>query len=500
MQTVIRTIGLLSLTGGITFLLFCFLRLALKQKVSARWQSQALLLLTLFWIVPAGSFYPRNSTASDSTALQDIVAHHGVGQAAFVTEKAMPMVDVSWLAYGYCVVAVLCLLCFWLQYRRQYHDLLQNSWEITGAAEQALFRGLLHQQQITSTVQLRCSSAISAPILVGLRRYYILLPNRTLQTGQIKLILSHELAHIKYYDNWRKVYLELLRCVYWFCPFIYWLKDVMDDLCELASDEQVVRSLSGMQRKQYGMLLLDMMQQERTAQLGYSGLNQVGRRLRKRLLHIMNYQIHTRLISGLYLFLLCMICLVGCGVSGVIEKQLPGEITDTVKLEITKDGELIEQWPIESFSWEQRTDKERIALLINGKTYEISGLDAKYYVFPQELQHYWEALAQLPEQTLPENLSCYLNTLLLQTRLEAMEWEEPAKPILAFSYEKKPNADRTSLYINGEAYSYEVLDDGNLVISGAVLKQYGETLWRMPAEQMPEDLYMWLRNHGMVSG
>jgi len=289
MQVLLRTIGLLSLAGGITFLLFCFLRRSLEKSISARWQGWGLLFLTLFWIIPVWKIGSQDHIIVYGA---DIISRAMVKaesqQVTATLEPTMFTVDLSWLAYGYCFVALFCLLRFLLQYRRQHQYLLQNSWELAGEMEQHILQELLHQQQIKKSVRLRCNPLIKAPILVGLWKYQIILPDYSLQTEQLKLIFAHELAHVKFYDNWWKIYLELLKCVYWFHPCIYWLKNMADKLCELACDEQVVRGFDGAQRKQYGFLLLDMVQKGQAVQLGCSGLSQKGDWMKARLLHIVN--------------------------------------------------------------------------------------------------------------------------------------------------------------------------------------------------------------------
>lgn len=117
MHIVIRTIGLLSLTGGITFLLFCFLQLSLNKKVSARWQSRALLLLTLFWLVPIGSVYPQEHAIVYKNQFNIPVVQARPQQTVIAVDTMTTAVDSSWLVYGYCLVAVICFLRFLCQYR-----------------------------------------------------------------------------------------------------------------------------------------------------------------------------------------------------------------------------------------------------------------------------------------------------------------------------------------------------------------------------------------------
>ena len=144
MHTMMRTIGLLSLTGGITFLLFCFLRLGLRKKVSARWQNRALLLLTLFWLIPIGSFYPQEQGTVYTPQLNTAEVHAGLQQSVAAMDIVRPAADSSWLFYGYCLVAAVCFLRFLLQYRRQCQYLRKNSWAVTDDDAQKLFLSLIH--------------------------------------------------------------------------------------------------------------------------------------------------------------------------------------------------------------------------------------------------------------------------------------------------------------------------------------------------------------------
>lgn len=497
MHIVIRTIGLLSLTGGITFLLFCFLQLSLNKKVSARWQSRALLLLTLFWLVPIGSVYPQEHAIVYKNQFNIPVVHARPQQTVIAVDTMTTAVDSSWLVYGYCLVAVICFLRFLCQYRRQCRYLRQTSWAITGDDEQRLFCALLHQQQITNVVQLRCSPVIKAPILVGLRNYQILLPNHTLQTEQFKLILSHELAHVKNYDNCQKIYLEVLKCVFWFHPCIYWLKRMADNLCELACDEQVVRDFNTAQRKQYGFLLLELVQKGQAMQLGCSGFHAKGVWLKKRLLHIVNYQKMKKSVCCLFLCCFCLICAAGCGVSSAVEQQLPetaAAVEEVISDKAPTLADGVAQKNIATFSWENG-GSVWTTLQINGEAYQISGSgeSPEDFLFrPQELLQYWQALKALPPRDIPENLNNMFNyELTLQDELDAANWRAQQKPIRAVSWEKRTGTDQTTLWINGEEYSYQILDSGELVISAGT-DYYWHALKRLSSERLPEDLYEWL--------
>ena len=81
--------------------------------------------------------------------------------------------------------------------------------------------------------------------------------------------------------------------------------------------------------------------------------------------------------------------------------------------------------------------------------------------------------------------------LTLQDELDAANWRAQQKPIRDVSWEKRTGTDQTTLWINGEEYSYQILDSGELVISAGT-DYYWHALKRLSSERLPEDLYEWL--------
>ncbi|HHY23836.1 MAG TPA: M56 family metallopeptidase [Clostridiaceae bacterium] len=68
---------------------------------------------------------------------------------------------------------------------------------------------------------------IKSPMLVGLRRPMILLPISNVQEIDLKLVLTHELMHLKRKDLCVKMLALLAETLHWFNPFVHVLrKDV----------------------------------------------------------------------------------------------------------------------------------------------------------------------------------------------------------------------------------------------------------------------------------
>lgn len=100
------------------------------------------------------------------------------------------------------------------------------------------------------------SAAIPVPLVVGLLRSRILLPERELSPEQWEGVLTHELVHWRRHDLWIKWLAVLARAVHWFNPAVWWLVCRLEQDCELSCDEQTVRRWDSPRRARYGELLL----------------------------------------------------------------------------------------------------------------------------------------------------------------------------------------------------------------------------------------------------
>ncbi len=411
MTALLGTIGILSLVGTITFLLLLLMQAVLKKYLHASWFYGSILFLSLFWILPLWKFVPQVSTAAYTffaiDAMQSIIVPD-----TGTTAPAKTYTYLVWLGGLYCLVVCILVMRFICQYKKQQDMLLQNSWFITDCADIECLKSLLSQYRINNTVQLKSSPLTNTPLLLGFFRYTIILPNCTLQPEQLRLVLQHELIHLKRRDNWWKIYMKLLSCIYWFNPIIYLQSSLFDNFCELSCDEKVVRHLDLSQRKQYGLLILEFVQQGSVIPKNCSALQQNMDLLKKRLLHIVQYKKSRKEIGCLFIILLGMTFQVGCSLSTGLHTPEPIQQENLVNRNSVSinENKVFEQKPIESFFWQEKEGEDSIILFINSEKYEISGSQVgTFSAGPKEIQQYWEALARLPEKDLPSNLNSFLD-------------------------------------------------------------------------------------------
>ena len=102
-----------------------------------------------------------------------------------------------------------------------------------------------------------------APLTFGILRPTILLPD-DLPAGseRFRLVLAHELAHVRRRDCLRKLLLTLCLCVYWWNPLVWCMVLIANRDMELACDEVVLCTLGADIKKAYALTLLDMAQRK----------------------------------------------------------------------------------------------------------------------------------------------------------------------------------------------------------------------------------------------
>ncbi len=99
----------------------------------------------------------------------------------------------------------------------------------------------LTQRDGVPAVSLRESPLVTSPATLGLLRRVILLPvgRASWSAGERRLILEHELAHIRRRDFLAGLVVELVRCLCWFHPLVLWLAARLRLEQEYAADASV---------------------------------------------------------------------------------------------------------------------------------------------------------------------------------------------------------------------------------------------------------------------
>ena len=155
------------------------------------------------------------------------------------------------------------------------------------------------------------SSIVRTPMLLGLLRPVIVLPDRDYTPEMLRGILRHELTHYRRGDLIFKWFAAAVCCVHWFNPVTLLLRREIDHTCELSCDEHLLRDMDREEKQRYGELLLmlaaDRPLPRRVVAVSFATEK---RNLKERLVQIMTFQKKSR--AALALMLIAALLLAGC--------------------------------------------------------------------------------------------------------------------------------------------------------------------------------------------
>lgn len=111
--------------------------------------------------------------------------------------------------------------------------------------------------KIKRPIELLVNPLIASPLLLGVRKPSIIIPNEHLEHSELRYIFMHEVMHYKRKDMLYIWLTQLIICVHWFNPLVYLMNSFIQRDRELACDEAIVSLLSDNERFGYGDTLLN---------------------------------------------------------------------------------------------------------------------------------------------------------------------------------------------------------------------------------------------------
>jgi beta-lactamase regulating signal transducer with metallopeptidase domain len=183
----------------------------------------------------------------------------------------------------------------YLLYRRM---LLHNAWRVTA-----------HGCELPIWV----SPAAHTPMLMGTIRPIIVLPNMAFSPAEMRMVLTHEMAHYKRGDMFVKLLMLAANALHWFNPAVYLLNRQLNAACELACDEQVVAQMDTPARVAYGQTILHVLKHSTSsANIAFAtGLANSKKTFKRRLISMMNTRKMSK--SVIALALACGLMIIGGG-------------------------------------------------------------------------------------------------------------------------------------------------------------------------------------------
>ncbi|EJP26198.1 peptidase, M56 family [Peptostreptococcaceae bacterium AS15] len=114
------------------------------------------------------------------------------------------------------------------------------------------------------------SKYVNTPMLTGLIRPMVVIPEKEIDEMDMKLIIEHELTHYKHKDLYVNLLSILVLCFHWFNPIMYYCMPVIQGDGELYCDETVLKNKNMNYRKTYGKMIINMIPTSSSKQVALS--------------------------------------------------------------------------------------------------------------------------------------------------------------------------------------------------------------------------------------
>jgi len=102
---------------------------------------------------------------------------------------------------------------------------------------------------------------ITSPLLLGLHKPKILLPDMELSQDEVSAIIRHELIHFRRKDILAKFFILLATALHWYNPIIWFLSKAISLQCEISCDNETMLNTDMKQRQQYSETLIGVIRQ-----------------------------------------------------------------------------------------------------------------------------------------------------------------------------------------------------------------------------------------------
>ena len=313
MSELLKWILSLSLAGSVLILLLMLLRPLVRERVSRRWQYYIWLLVIARLLLPVGGLEApaRIGTAEPGAApalslpevdREDMEARTSEEAAPGFNDSQKPWAAVKenlwvvWLA-GALVLLIRKATAYqsFLRYLRAGRKPVEDPALLDRAAKAGEEIG------VKRPVELYVNPLAASPMLLGVRKPWVVLPTVELPEEDFRFVVLHELTHCRRRDLPYKWLTQLTVCIHWFNPLVHWMAREVERTGELSCDEAVLRRLDGPGRRAYGDAILRTI----SAGGGYQAvqpsptLGAEGKHLKERLETIMKFKKTGRLAAVL---------------------------------------------------------------------------------------------------------------------------------------------------------------------------------------------------------
>ncbi len=280
------------LTVSATALIILFVKFIFKDKLSPRWQYGIWIILAVRCLIPA-------------EVQRAVILPFGFYLELLKKAELIPFKTAEIVFYVY-LVGVLAFSSYYLFSYMKLRRVLENGDE-PEAEELLKIKEVMRTKRI-KPLKILYVSGVSSSFICGVFKPILVLP----KGKEIdEKILLHEAEHLAHSDSLQSVFWCILKCINWYNPFMHFVfNSVLGDM-EALCDQRVLEKLCGEERRDYGKLLLNEVNEKYPRMPATTTLSNGGRNIAKRIEAIVKFKLYPRgmaLVSVLIALLITVPC------------------------------------------------------------------------------------------------------------------------------------------------------------------------------------------------
>lgn len=202
--------------------------------------------------------------------------------------------------------------------------------------------------QIKSRVSARISTHIPSPLMTGVFKPILLLPDTELTEEQLDNVILHEMTHFKRRDMLVKWFSVIVKSIHFFNPAIYFICGQLDKECEISCDAAVVRDMTRERELSYVNTIMALLSESHSRQIPLTtGMAGSKKALKERFMLIKNKRRIGKKAVFISIAVAIVLVITAIILGGILNGNIIKDEDGTVTL---TDDEVIEEMP-EPFSF-----------------------------------------------------------------------------------------------------------------------------------------------------
>ena len=303
--------------SGIAVLLL-IIKSLLKDKLPPKWHFSVWSMLGIIILYPAGIF-GRFALFNWQTLVEFmklLARDYSFSRVLFPFPiiKSIPHTFAEWMFFIYVVGFVISALMYLISYIRLRLILRKGK---NPSIEMISFINTIGHKYKIKPCRVVVVSGLPSTFVCGIIRPVLVVPENQFD----EKILLHELFHLKNKDTLWSFIICFLRCLHWCNPLINYCANLAINDMESRCDQFVLEQLEGEERREYGLILLSMSNEQFAKTPGSTCINNGGKNIRKRIEAIARFKKYP---VGMKLVSVCVIVAIASAlIIGVQAADIP---------------------------------------------------------------------------------------------------------------------------------------------------------------------------------